>query len=394
MIANVHLSQPPRLGQDRGQSPCLGIFFSPAASDLHSAFRFSHFPKANQHSTVSGTPPATTPFAYDAANPFVSEQDGTPRTVRFACDSCTTNYDYGAFRRASNTADRHRNFTFAYNARGQLTGATNPEGGAFPYDYDTIVPVKELEFLCKDPMGFVDGPNLYAYVMQNPWTSFDPDGLKKKEDYQKEIKTHRKQLESKTKNILGGKNLSDKAKQKALDKVNKEHQGAIDKAQAAIDRIDESASSINAFSKMMNEAAEKMQMPGRFGYVDADKLDDSRPEDMAGLYINAGLKGIEIGGSLLMATVASEGLWAKAGAHETRGVRPCIRAKQRETPRGRALLPDSCRSRSPWDGRRQTNRRLTPQGRLRRAAQSSTPRPLPPLRTACHTEKPRLSLST
>ncbi|WP_256200615.1 RHS repeat-associated core domain-containing protein [Verrucomicrobium spinosum] len=33
-------------------------------------------------------------------------------------------------------------------------------------------------FLSKDPAGFVDGPNLYAYVRQNPWTSFDPEGLR------------------------------------------------------------------------------------------------------------------------------------------------------------------------------------------------------------------------
>ena len=32
-------------------------------------------------------------------------------------------------------------------------------------------------WLSRDPAGFVDGPNLYAYVMQNPWTKFDPDGL-------------------------------------------------------------------------------------------------------------------------------------------------------------------------------------------------------------------------
>lgn len=32
-------------------------------------------------------------------------------------------------------------------------------------------------WLSRDPAGFVDGPNLYAYVRQNPWTSFDPDGL-------------------------------------------------------------------------------------------------------------------------------------------------------------------------------------------------------------------------
>ena len=32
-------------------------------------------------------------------------------------------------------------------------------------------------WLSRDPAGFVDGPNLYAYVSQNPWTMFDPDGL-------------------------------------------------------------------------------------------------------------------------------------------------------------------------------------------------------------------------
>lgn len=32
-------------------------------------------------------------------------------------------------------------------------------------------------FLSRDPAGFVDGPNLYCYVSQNPWTHFDPEGL-------------------------------------------------------------------------------------------------------------------------------------------------------------------------------------------------------------------------
>jgi RHS repeat-associated protein len=32
-------------------------------------------------------------------------------------------------------------------------------------------------FISKDPLGFVDGPNVYAYVVQNPWTKFDPEGL-------------------------------------------------------------------------------------------------------------------------------------------------------------------------------------------------------------------------
>ena len=32
-------------------------------------------------------------------------------------------------------------------------------------------------FITRDPLGFVDGPNMYAYVVQNPWTRFDPEGL-------------------------------------------------------------------------------------------------------------------------------------------------------------------------------------------------------------------------
>ena len=32
-------------------------------------------------------------------------------------------------------------------------------------------------FLTRDPAGFVDGPNMYTYVVQNPWSKFDPEGL-------------------------------------------------------------------------------------------------------------------------------------------------------------------------------------------------------------------------
>jgi len=32
-------------------------------------------------------------------------------------------------------------------------------------------------FITRDPAGFVDGPNVYAYVRQNPWTMFDVQGL-------------------------------------------------------------------------------------------------------------------------------------------------------------------------------------------------------------------------
>ena len=32
-------------------------------------------------------------------------------------------------------------------------------------------------WLTRDPAGFVDGPNVYTYVRQNPWSAFDPHGL-------------------------------------------------------------------------------------------------------------------------------------------------------------------------------------------------------------------------
>ena len=32
-------------------------------------------------------------------------------------------------------------------------------------------------FITRDPAGFVDGPNVYTYVRQNPWSKFDPSGL-------------------------------------------------------------------------------------------------------------------------------------------------------------------------------------------------------------------------
>jgi len=32
-------------------------------------------------------------------------------------------------------------------------------------------------FITRDPLGFVDGPNVYTYVVQNPWTYYDPMGL-------------------------------------------------------------------------------------------------------------------------------------------------------------------------------------------------------------------------
>ena len=66
---------------------------------------------------------------------------------------------------AGTTADRQK----ANTKEEDPTGLLN-EG--FRYrDLETGV------FITRDPLGFVDGPNMYAYVVQNPWSKFDPNGL-------------------------------------------------------------------------------------------------------------------------------------------------------------------------------------------------------------------------
>jgi len=74
----------------------------------------------------------------------------------------------------------------AFGKRTQEQGATLDRQKANTKDEDTTGLLNEgqryrdLEtgvFLTKDPAGFVNGPNVYTYVKQNPWTAFDPEGL-------------------------------------------------------------------------------------------------------------------------------------------------------------------------------------------------------------------------
>ncbi|MCW0218828.1 MAG: hypothetical protein OJI67_10950 [Prosthecobacter sp.] len=74
----------------------------------------------------------------------------------------------------------------AYGKRPAETGTNEDKQRANSKDEDPTGLLNEgfryrdLEtgvWLSRDPAGFVDGPNLYAYVKQNPWTSFDPNGL-------------------------------------------------------------------------------------------------------------------------------------------------------------------------------------------------------------------------
>ncbi|MES2982409.1 MAG: RHS repeat-associated core domain-containing protein [Verrucomicrobiota bacterium] len=109
--------------------------------------------------TIRGT--ARSYNAYNSRGDVVSQTNDTA--------SITWQAAYEAFgkRTAENgsNADRQRANTKDEDPTGLLN-----EG--FRY--------RDLEFgvfLTRDPLGFVDGPNDYTYVRQNPWTAFDPDGL-------------------------------------------------------------------------------------------------------------------------------------------------------------------------------------------------------------------------
>ena len=77
----------------------------------------------------------------------------------------------------------------AYGTRSEETGSTLDPQKANTKDEDPTGLLNEgfryrdLEtgvFITRDPAGFVDGPNLYTYVRQNPWSHFDPEGLEGK----------------------------------------------------------------------------------------------------------------------------------------------------------------------------------------------------------------------
>lgn len=74
----------------------------------------------------------------------------------------------------------------AYGKRTKETGVNEDKQRANSKDEDPTGLLNEgfryrdIEtgvWLSRDPAGFVDGPNLYAYVQQNPWSKFDAHGL-------------------------------------------------------------------------------------------------------------------------------------------------------------------------------------------------------------------------
>ena len=99
---------------------------------------------------------------------------------------------------AQSDASKALTWTASYEAFGKRTseaGSNQDRQRANTKDEDPTgllnegLRYRDLEtgaWLSRDPAGFADGPNLYAYVRQNPWTAFDPLGLSGKSSQDEE----------------------------------------------------------------------------------------------------------------------------------------------------------------------------------------------------------------
>ena len=114
---------------------------------------FKHY---NSRGDVVAATDATGSLTYQAAYEAFGKHGDTPSSQEYIAPGAVLD------RQRANTKDE------------DPTGLLN-EG--FRYrDLETGV------FITRDPLGFVDGPNVYTYVVQNPWTFFDPLGLLFEED--------------------------------------------------------------------------------------------------------------------------------------------------------------------------------------------------------------------
>jgi len=129
-------------------------------------------------------------------------------------------------------------------------------------------------FLTRDPAGFVDGPNLYAYVKQNPWTSFDPEGLKTEQQYQDDIAKAQAQQDADVKKFQ--EQYPQAAKDPhAIAAVRATQQARIDSDKAGIQRIEDY---VAEFNKINTGPAGNVNGHYQITKSQKDQLDDNNAQ--------------------------------------------------------------------------------------------------------------------
>ncbi len=170
----------------------------------------------------------------------------------------------------------------AYGTRTQENGSTADRQKANTKDEDPTGLLNEgfryrdLEtgvFITADPAGFVDGPNLYTYVKQNPWTSFDPEGLETKSDYEKDKEAAAAERE-KSLNELKQKYAA------GTKEYDKESKKIYDSYWKRVDRDDARISSIEETAKLSCSKAARL-FAGISKEIDANTVDDTSNDFIA-----------------------------------------------------------------------------------------------------------------
>ena len=139
-------------------------------------------------------------------------------------------------------------------------------------------------FITRDPLGFVDGPNVYTYVVQNPWTKFDPLGLF-------EVNTGRfggirsrvNEAKQKTKEAIGGNNGSvippSGAQQAAQQLAEKGVDSLVAPVITVVDGV-ESAERISQGEGTLKDGAKVVAAAAVVGAL-ADKLGEKSARDQS-----------------------------------------------------------------------------------------------------------------
>jgi RHS repeat-associated protein len=167
----------------------------------------------------------------------------------------------------------------AYGKRTKETGTNQDKQRANSKDEDPTGLLNEgfryrdIEtgvWLSRDPAGFVDGPNLYAYVKQNPWTAFDPDGLKTKKDYQADYDKASARHEELGKTKAEGKTLDFLKAAFEYKKTGDE----MAKAKKGMDKIEATAKNLNQCIEAMNWTQRVQGKAETNVRIDGNVLDD------------------------------------------------------------------------------------------------------------------------
>jgi RHS repeat-associated protein len=155
-----------------------------AASGINTELSFAGGQSVQEYTSGSGTPTVELIRGSD----FGGGIGGVLYTIRSGARSFNA---YNSRGEVVSKTDQGGSITWqaayeAFGIRTQEEGATLDRQKANTKDEDPTgllnegMRYRDLEFgifLTRDPAGFVDGPNDYTYVRQNPWTFYDPYGL-------------------------------------------------------------------------------------------------------------------------------------------------------------------------------------------------------------------------